>query len=101
MIWDFGLTKTETDVYKYNKLFDYFRINSIITDHYDSFLSFNSKSIKNVANDLNDLLYIYKELFANSDKKLFELFFFKQQNLFITDMKKPTNIINKKPYIIV
>jgi len=106
MIWDFGLTKTETDIYKYNKLNDYFRINKILVEKYNSnFFNYttdsNTNSIKYIVNELNDLSYIYKDLFGNSDKKIFELFFFKQQNLFMIDMKKPDNIINKKPYIIV
>ena len=99
MIWDFGLVKKDTNIYRYNPLKDYFRINEIIIKFYND-LNINSNLTLTIANKLEDFNYVYEDVFQMSDKKLFEGFFFKHQDLFLSTQKKPANIINKKPYII-
>lgn len=98
MIWDFGLVKTNTGIYKYNQLNDYFRFN-------DMFRPTNNSSNISLINEyilnLKELEYVFIELIGNSDKKLFEKYLFNMPNLFTFNINKTTNkIVNKKPYII-
>ena len=98
MIWDFGLVKTNTGIYKNNQLEDYFRLNNMFRDymHYNQISLINDYVLK-----LNDLEKIFVELVGNSDKKLFEKYLFNMPKLFTFNIDKTVNkIVNKKPYII-
>ena len=99
MIWDFGLVKINTSVYKYNQLRDYFRLNSMFKR--SSYNSAMFSVLDTFVLQLKALEYSFIELIGNSDKKLFENYLFKIPNLFTFNIKNTDKIINKTPYLIL
>lgn len=98
MIWDFGLVRTNTGIYKYNQLKDYFRLNSMFKR--SSFNSSMFSLLDTFVFQLKSLEFSFIDLIGNSDKKLFENYLFKMPELFTFSIKKTHKIINKNPYLI-
>jgi hypothetical protein len=98
VIWDFGLVKMNTGIYKYNQLNDYFRFNDMFKPTSNSY---NISLINEFISNLKELEYVFIDLIGNSDKLLFEKYLFNMPNLFTFNINKIANkIVNKKPYII-
>ena len=99
LIWDFGLVKTSLSD-KDNRLDDYFRAN----DFFRPSRSYSNPNkftlIKSFVAKLSNIIDFHKELYGNSDKKLFLELLFKLENLFPSTYNKSSFIINKKAYSI-